>query len=171
MKGVYTSMKSIQRIMLLAALVIFSFSAFSLAAEFTIVNNVMELPTEPVPESAPAVTEGEGVVGLELTRGPGIQPAPLTNGFSSDSWDMPDASREKALEVGSFYQFGLQVEEGYSASVDSIGLWLRRTAVNAPMNFELQASLDGFATPGITVAQFNYFGRTSGDALFPNPHD
>jgi hypothetical protein len=42
------------------------------------------------------------------------------------------------------------------------------------MNYQLQASLDGFTTAPIELASFNYFGRTSGtapavDPLLENP--
>lgn len=37
------------------------------------------------------------------------------------------------------------------------------------MYYELQASLDNFATEGITVESFEYYGRTSGTAPWPNP--
>ena len=39
------------------------------------------------------------------------------------------------------------------------------------MYFELQASFDKFASPGITVDSFTYYGRTSGTAPDPCPLD
>lgn len=159
------------RKLLLTTLLVLVLGVTGVAASspFSVYFDVMGLPTDPIPESLAPIIDAPGVVGVDLTRGPGTTPAALTNGFSAQGWNIPNPTREGALEVGSYYQFGLEVEPGYSASLSSVSMSLRRTAVNAPMNLELQVSFDGFATPGLTVATFNYYGRTSGSKLIPNP--
>lgn len=163
---------TMRRSMLIVALITIVLATggiVSAATPFTVFFDVMGLPTDPIPQSLAPKIDAEGIGGVDLTRGPGIVPAALTNGFSAQGWNMPNPSREGALEIGAYYQFGLVVQPGYTASLDSVSMSLRRTAVNAPMNLELQVSFDGFETPGITVATFNYYGRTSGSKLYPDP--
>lgn len=163
-----------RRTVFLVMLAVLVLGATALGAEptrFTVYNDVVDLPTDPIPTSAPATTVGNGVTGMSLTRGPGTTPAALTNGFSAQGWNMANPSRQTAIAIGAYYQFGLSVNPGFTANLATVDMSLRRTAVNAPMNLELQVSFDGFETPGITVATFNYYGRTSGTALVPNPLD
>jgi hypothetical protein len=105
-----------------------------------------------------------GIVNVDLTRGPGINAASLTNGFSADMWNRATPSLETAVVNGDYFQWGLSVAPGYVSSLSTLDLSLRRSAAAAPMNMQLQASLDDFATPGIVISSFNYFGRTSGTA-------
>lgn len=156
-------------ILALGFLLIVSTAITAAATPFTVYFDVMGLPTDPIPDALEPVIDVEGIEGIALTRGPGIVPAPLTNGFSAQGWNMPNPSRDGAIEIGAYYQFGLVVKPGFRASLESVSMSLRRTAKNAPMNLELQVSFDGFQTPGITVATFNYFGRTSGSKLIPDP--
>src|SRR5690606_29321916 len=83
-------------------------------------------------------------------------------------WNRTDPSLETAMETDAYYQFGLEVAEGYIASLSSLDLSLRRSGVNAPMNMALYASLDGFVSSAIEIQQFNYYGRVSGT---PPPND
>lgn len=125
-------------------------------------------PHTPPPETWPASFAVEGVTPFDLSRGPGIRAMSLTNGFSADEWD--DAvSRDAALNIGAYFQFGFKVDEGKTVSLSTLDFALRRSARTAPYNIEVQVSLDGFATPGIVVASLNYFGRTSGTAPWPDP--
>lgn len=121
------------------------------------------------PTNAPATTVATGITADPLVRGPGVNPAVLTHGFSGDGWNRDDPSRATALANGDYFQFSFSVDPSYVASLETLDLSLRRSAVNAPMNLELQASLDGFATPGFTISAFNYYGRTSGTAPSPDP--
>lgn len=105
-----------------------------------------------------------GIINVDLTRGLGINAVGLTNGFSADMWNRATPSLETAVTNGDYFQWGLSVAPGYAASLSTLDLSLRRSAAAAPMNMQLQASLDGFATPGIMLSSFNYFGRTSGTA-------
>jgi hypothetical protein len=121
--------------------------------------------------SVAATTVSNGLSVAELSRGPGIIAASLGNGFSSSGWNNTNStthavqpSRANAIAEGEYYQFAVTVQAGYRASFTSIDSSLRRTALGAPMNYEWQYSLDGFATPGVTITNFNYYGRTSGTA-------
>ncbi|WP_428307443.1 PEP-CTERM sorting domain-containing protein [Lacipirellula sp.] len=105
-----------------------------------------------------------GITNIALTRGAGINAAALTNGFSADTWNRPAPSLENAIANGDYFQWGLGVAPGYTASLSTADLALRRSAASSPMNMQLQASLDNFATPGIVISSFNYYGRTSGTA-------
>lgn len=108
------------------------------------------------------------IAAMDLTRGPGINLATLTNGFSADGWDKAQ-SRAESLAVGGYFQFGLTVQPGFRVSLSTLDLSLRRSAISAPMNLELQVSFDGFTTPGTIISEFNYYGRTSGTRKQPDP--
>jgi hypothetical protein len=69
-----------------------------------------------------------------------------------------------AISTGDYYQWGFTVNPGYSAALSTLDFALRRSAIGAATNYEVQYSLDGFATPGSLVADFNYYGRSSGTA-------
>jgi hypothetical protein len=99
-----------------------------------------------------------------LSRGAGIDAAGLTNGYSSNNWDPTAASLSAAQTNNEYYEWGFTVNSGYKASISSFDATLRRSALNAPSNFVLQYSFDGFATAGTTAVTFNYFGRSSGTA-------
>lgn len=126
--------------------------------------------TTTAPESVNATTVDAGISGGLLTRGPGLRAAGLTTGFSADMWNTTagatpaSASLANAISMGEYYQFSFSVKDNFSASLTSLGFSLRRSAANAPSNYQLQYSLDGFASAGVSVADFNYFGRNSGTA-------
>jgi hypothetical protein len=116
------------------------------------------------------------VTGLNLTRGPGLAQGNLTNGFSANNWSnvtddmIPAVDRSVAIANGDFFQFGFTLDGSHTASLSGLDLALRRSAqVQAPSNFEVQVSLDNFATPGIPVSQFTYKGASSGNPPEPNP--
>ncbi|HNQ72449.1 MAG TPA: hypothetical protein PKN95_02445 [Verrucomicrobiota bacterium] len=133
----------------------------------------------------PATRVAEDLTVSELGRGPGIQPSGLWYGFAANRWNNPNSaynpstpSRAAALDRGDYFEFSVSIAEGSALSLYSLDASLRRSAVNAAMNFEWQYSLDGFATPGITIlprgliwselgistSTFQYQGRTSGTA-------
>lgn len=122
--------------------------------------------TTTAPASTSATAVGVGITGHELTRGPGVEAAGLTNGFSADNWTL-GSSLATAIASDEYYQFGFDVDATHRVSLSTFDTSLRRSAVNGPDNFHLFASFDGFATPGFEVASWNYFGRNSGTA--PNP--
>lgn len=119
-------------------------------------------------ESVAASSVAEGISGVDLVRGAGIGVTNLTNGFSANGWNGV-TSLEIAETQGAFFQFGLNVNSGYRASLSTLDLSLRRSALNAPMNYQIQASLDNFASSRIEIATFNYFGRTSGSPPAQDP--
>lgn len=142
---------------------------------------VVEYDLTNVPNSAaavaPATWVAPGVQAANLSRGPGINAAALTAGFSANGWNNPDPTRNGALTRGDYYEFSVTVEAGSVLSLATLDLSLRRSAANAAFNFELQFSRDGFATGGITIPPrgpiweqlgittgntFIYRGRTSG---------
>jgi hypothetical protein len=123
------------------------------------------------PATANATTVAPGLTALTLSRGPGIVGAGLGNGFSANNWNNPATTSgstsptlANAVVTGDFFQWGFTVNSGYSASLSTLDLSLRRSAVNASMNFEVQYSFDGFTTPGNVASDFSYFGRSSGTA-------
>jgi hypothetical protein len=122
----------------------------------------------------------EGITGLALSSGPGIVAAGLGNGFSANNWTNVNdgtgnpVTKANAIAVGDYFQFGLAVDATHEASLSTLDFTLRRSATNAPMNYELQYSLDGFATAGVPIllsgnSEFQYLGRTSGNSPDPNP--
>ncbi len=145
------------------AVALTAMSSASLQAATLASYSLAGVPNSPV-ASVAASPAPAGIVTVDLTRGPGVNAAGLTNGFSADGWNRATPSLETAVTNGDYFQFGLSVAPGYVSSLSTVDLALRRSAVNSPMNMQLQASLDDFATPGIVISSFNYFGRTSGTA-------
>ncbi len=140
------------------------------------------IPNSPV-ASAPATTVASGLTAADLTRGPGLVPFNLTRGFSASGWNSPNSTNNpstpslaNAIARGDYFEFSVTVTPGATLSLATFTATLRRSAVAAPMNYQLQYSLDGFATPGTTVepqgpiwsalewsqSSFTYLGRTSG---------
>jgi hypothetical protein len=120
-----------------------------------------------------------GILGLPLSRGPGLAVAGLANAFSAQNWtnvtaDGGTIDKARAITNGDFFQFGFTVDATHQASLSTFDTTLRRSATNGPMNFELQYSFDGFATAGVPIqlngnSEFKYLGRVSGNAPDPNP--
>jgi hypothetical protein len=129
-------------------------------------------------------TAAEGLDVAFLSRGPGLRAVGLGNGFGADRWNNANStyepstpSRANAITRGDYFEFAVTVEAGKSLSLATIEASLRRSALNAALNFEWQYSLDGFATAGTTILPrgpawtvlgltnnntFQYQGRTSG---------
>jgi hypothetical protein len=138
--------------------------------------------TAPAQSGNPATVTG--ISGTPITRGPGVYPSPLANGFSALRWQNPNSTNSPgspsladAIARGDFFEFSLTVDAGYVASLTGIEAWMRRSALNAPMNFQWQFSFDGFATSGTPIpvvgttwtalgvtntSFFQYLGRVSG---------
>jgi hypothetical protein len=151
----------IHRVLLIAALA--AIAAAQLQAATLVDYNLSGVANTAVPNVA-ASPSPVGITNIPLTRGAGVNAAPLTNGFSGDMWNRPTPSLENAIANGDYFQWGLGVAPGYTASLSTVDLSLRRSAASSPMNLQLQASVDNFATPGIAISSFNYLGRTSGTA-------
>jgi hypothetical protein len=124
-------------------------------------------------------TSAPGTTALPLSRGPGVSPAGLSNGFSANNWtnvtaDGGTIDKARAITNGDYFQFGVTVDGTHQASLSSVDMPLRRSAIVAPMNFELQYSLDGFATAGVPIllngnSEWKYLGRVSSNNPDPNP--
>ena len=137
----------------------------SITQAATIVDYNLTGLTTTAPTTTPATTVAAGVTADPLSRGPGINPAGLTNGFSSDNWtnvaaDTGTIDKARAISMGDFYQWAITVDATHTVSLSGFDTNLRRSAVDAPMNFELQYSFDNFAMAGTTAAQFMYLGRS-----------
>lgn len=143
--------------------------------------NLAAVPNSPVPTFAPT-TVAAGLESNGLSRGPGVAATNLTGGYSAGGWTAGPLgdngpSRANAIASNRYLGFNLVVGGRYLASLDSVWFSLRRSAVNAPLYFELQYSLDGFVTPGVKVADFTFRARVSGSSptlpatLSENPED
>lgn len=147
-----------------------------LAAAATQASVILDYDLSAVPNvavtSVTATSVAAGLTATELTRGPGVVATNLTSGFSANDWATTTASRQEAIATGEYFQFGFTVAPGGSASLSQLEVALRRSATDAPMNYEWQYSLDAFATAGSTISvagspyystgNFTYFGRSSG---------
>lgn len=118
---------------------------------------------------AGTLLSGEGATPINLTTGSGLTVSALMNGFAAINWNTANNNREDAIAEDKYFQFGFEVDPGYTATLATVEMSLRRSALNGPMNYELQVSLDDFATPGLVVSNFTYRGRTSGTAPSPDP--
>jgi hypothetical protein len=145
--------------------------AGSVQADVVLDYSLVSVPNESVASVDPTLVAA-GLTATPLTRGPGIGATNLTRGFSANNWTGAGASRANAIEIGQYFQFGFTVAASSTVSLSQLDVSLRRSAADAPMNYEWQYSLDGFATPGTTIAvagspyyatgAFTYLGRSSG---------
>jgi hypothetical protein len=122
----------------------------------------------------------DGIRPVELSIGPGINHASLANGYSTNGWARAEPGRDTALANGDYFEFGFTVEDGYSMSLSTVDVALRRSALNAPMFYEWQYSFDGFAghaetivpngpvwdSFGWTESFFTYLGRSAVNTAF-----
>ena len=136
--------------------------------EFTVSYNLAGIPNEPIPNVEGASTLAQ-VKPMLLTRGAGVGAFELTNGFSANGWNRPNPSLTVALDEDMYFQFGFTVDKGFTVALETLDLWLRRSALHAPMNYALYVSLDGFKDQSVEIATFTYLGRTSGTAPSPDP--
>ena len=54
---------------------------------------------------------------------------------------------------GDYFEWAMTVQPGNTASLSSLDFSLRRSAVAAPDSYAVEASTDGFATAGTTIAR------------------
>jgi hypothetical protein len=155
-----------------------------LLPDFVVGFDLSNVPNEPVASVSPT-TVATGLSVSDITRGPGLRVASLTRGFSADQWNNINstvspspATRENALLLGEYFEFSVTVEIGFVASLETLDASMRRSALNGPMNYEWQYSLDNFATTGVTILPqgpiwdslewtqpfYTYLGRNSGTA-------
>jgi hypothetical protein len=131
---------------------------------------ILEYDTSGLPSSSPpatwsATTVASGLSAAALSHGPGTVAAGLGNGFSANNWTTGTGNTQATAETnGDYFEWAMTVQPGNTASLSSLNFSLRRSAVAAPDSYAVEASTDGFATAGTTVATFNYLGRSSGTA-------
>lgn len=116
----------------------------------------------------PAAPTPTGVTGLDMTRGAGIAGAGLTNGYSSSGYTN-GGDRAAAIANNDYYEFGLTLDATHTASLSKLDLTLRRGETASADNYEIQASLDNFATAPIILSTNTYMGRADGDPPIPDP--
>jgi hypothetical protein len=150
---------------ILAAALMGSVTLTSLASAATIaVWNTAGASGTMAPATWAMTDSAAGVTGAALTRGPGLLSQPLANGFNAQGWE-GSTSASLARTNNDYFEWGLTLGPAVSsASFGTLDFNMRRSAVASPMNFSVEASLDGFSTPGTVVASFMYLGRNSGTA-------
>lgn len=91
----------------------------------------------PSPWQPAKTAEGVDVV-QGLTRGVGLSPAPLNNGWGGNGFDRPSA--QAAVATGQFLSFALKPASGRSLALDSIKMNVRLTerAVNEGVVYQWQ---------------------------------
>lgn len=162
--------------LVLAAATVVSSTSVPTRADTLLYYDLSSIPSVII-ASATATTVADGIAATFLTRGPGVSGTNLAQGFSTTNWATTTASYANAVTTGQYLQFGFTVSASSTASLSQLDVTLRRSAVNAPMNYTWQYSLDGFATPGITVSDtaspyyttgtFTYLGRSSTSGTTP----
>lgn len=157
-----------------------------LAPDYVVEWDVSVITSNTAVTTLPPTSVAPELVVADLSRGPGIAASGLTSGFAANRWNNPNsafspstANRANALTRGDYYQFAITIPAGKTLALAALDASLRRSALNAPLNFEWQYSLDGFATAGVTIlprgpvwsvlgltngTTFQYQGRTSGTA-------
>jgi hypothetical protein len=116
----------------------------------------------------PAAPTPTGVTSLALVRGAGLANSGLTNGFAASSWTV-GGDAATAVANNDYYEWGFTLDAAHKASLSALDLWAYRNLADAPTNFEVQVSLDNFATAGTVVSDFTYKGHVDGDTPAPDP--
>jgi hypothetical protein len=157
-----------------------------LAPDFLVEWDLSVVSSNAAVTTLPPTRVAPEIAASDLGRGSGINPSSLTQGFAANRWNNPNSAfspstpnRANAISRGDYYEFSITVPAGSSVSLATLDASLRRSALNAPLNFEWQYSLDGFATTGVTIlprgpvwsvlgltnnSTFQYQGRTSGSS-------
>jgi hypothetical protein len=114
----------------------------------------------------PATPTPTGVTGLAMVRGGGLSDGGtgkgLTNGYYGQSWTF-GGDAATAVANNDYYEWGFTLDATHTASLSALNLWVRRQLADAPNSFEVQASLDNFATAPIVLNDFTYMGHVDGD--------
>ncbi|MCX6721301.1 MAG: HYR domain-containing protein, partial [Candidatus Staskawiczbacteria bacterium] len=84
-----------------------------------------------------------------LSRGAGINPQPLANGFSSTAYVI-SGTKATAISNNEYFQVAISAKANYRVSLSSIDSNLRKSNTG-PTAYQWQYSLDGFSTAGIDV--------------------
>lgn len=141
---------------------IFLLGASALSAQFIsydLTGYAGSTATGPIPDVATPTAVPAYMTASDITRGPGLAPAYLSQGFSANNFTntsnhVPpmDATRDNAIVNGDFFQVSFGVASG-SASFSTLDMIGRISS--AITNWEWQYSLDGFATAGATLHAYD----------------
>ena len=94
--------------------------------------------------ASPVGTEADNVTGIELTRGPGLNPSGASNSFSASGWST-DQSED-------YFSFGFTVASGFEVDLDTF--WVgARSSNTGPGFLGLYYSGDGFTNVLHTFVQ------------------
>ena len=110
------------------------------------------------------------MAGLSLTEGPGVTAASGTHRLAThfkDTTTFPNAGLNTfagAYANGNYFQFGLTVQPGYTASLATIDEVLRRSSGAAPGSFLYVYSFDNFASADEQAAPRFAVNAASADA-------
>jgi hypothetical protein len=87
--------------------------------------------------ATPASNNAAGVTGLDMTRGPGINPSAANNSISANGW--------QNLTADDYFSFGFTVDAGFNVDLDE--LWIATRSSNTGPGFlALRSSVDGFTS-------------------------
>jgi hypothetical protein len=128
--------------------------------------------TGPIPEVGTPTAVPGFMIASDLTRGPGINPAYLSQGFSADNFNntnnhspLIEPTRANAILSGDYFQVGFTVNSSVPVSFVALDMIGRRSSATAPASSEWQYSLDGFSTDGVAIHQYltsDWFVGTTG---------
>lgn len=93
----------------------------------------------------PSSYEATGVQPSTLSRGPGVQPSATDDRFNSKNW-----TNSSSIDPNDYIEFDITPEAGYSITLSTIAMQFQRST-NAPRNFVIRTSLDGFAADATNV--------------------
>jgi hypothetical protein len=99
--------------------------------------------------SVDATTLASGLNTSTLIRGAGLNPASLSNGFSSNDFTA-NGTRTDAFTNNDYLQLQISSQSGYSFSLSTLDANFRRSSTG-PNVFQWQYSLDGFVTAGTNI--------------------
>ncbi|MDP5097403.1 MAG: Ig domain-containing protein, partial [Flavobacterium sp.] len=90
-----------------------------------------------------------------LSRGAGVSPTSLGRAFASNGWN--SSTKSEALNSNEYYEFSFTPAAGYSVSLSSIDLILRRSSSTAPNFYIWRYSIDGvnFSDIGAEISHSN----------------
>ncbi len=78
-----------------------------------------------------------------LTRGSGISATALGRAFSANSWRDASATKANAIADNEYFQYTVHSNSGYSVSLSSLDVRLRRSGTTSPNAYIWQYSKDG----------------------------
>jgi hypothetical protein len=87
---------------------------------------------------------------VSITRGSGLVAMSLADSFAAGGWDTANTTLAAAQAGNQYLAFSVSSQSGSTVSYSTIDANFARTA-GAPNQFQWQYSLDGFATPGVSI--------------------